>query len=110
MVDLKKLTNEGEVKNLTGHQRGVKAREMLGFDELDRLIEPVTVKVPETIDALSASFIQGLFAASFARFKSEDALLAHYRFNADRFILKQIQRGLRALNTPRGSDFGAPGV
>jgi hypothetical protein len=101
-INLKRLT-KGEVRNLSGQERGVQARAMFRLDEADVLQEPVRVVVPDELDGLTTSFFQGMFAGSVRHFGSREAFLAHYSFDAGPLILLQIERGLRTLFTRRHS-------
>src|SRR3982751_4439703 len=93
-IDLMELTNQGEIRNLTGHERGVAARVHYKLADLDRSAEPVEVIVPESVYTLTPSFFQGMFAESVTALGSRDAFLDHYQFKATNLILRQIERGI----------------
>lgn len=95
-IQLEQLTGDGEVRNLSGHQRGLSARAKFGLDEIDRSSETAVVIVPETIYLLSSSFFQGMFAASVKRAGTRDSFLAKYQFEAPDDVLQQVDRGIRA--------------
>lgn len=99
-VRLSDLTKD-QTRNLTGHERGLEARIFFDLDALDEVSEPVSIYVPETLDALTTSFFQGMFAKSLARFKSDSQFLEHYRFMASPVIMRQVSRGLSALRMNR---------
>lgn len=80
----------GEVRNLAGHDRGLKAREHFHLDELDGVTDPVDVHVPEDFRAVSPSFFQGMFAESVCKLGSARAFFEHYRFNAPAHIRSRL--------------------
>lgn len=93
-IELARLT-KGEVRTLSGQDRGVEARQMFALDALDATTDPVLVRVPDDLDAVTPSFVQGMFSKSIKRFQSRDAFLAHYRFVANAAILHQVDAGIR---------------
>ena len=99
MIDLEKLT-EGRVRNLTGHERGVEARRTFGLDAYDAGSEPIDVRVPDNLEAITGSFFQGMFAQS-VRVADGD-FLERYRFHASPAIMEQVLRGIEKVNTKRG--------
>jgi hypothetical protein len=101
-IDLNDLTRAGEVRNLSGHEKGVDARRHYKLNELDRYPEPVLVLVPELVYTLTPSFFQGMFAESVRTLRTREEFLAHYRFNATPLILRQIERGISAAQMQRG--------
>lgn len=102
-INLEKLTGNGEVRNLAGHDRGQKARAEFNLDGLDVTSEPVTVVVPDEVYLLTPSFIQGMFAESIKRLGSRERFLRHYGFRASGAILRQIDSGITASLVSRGS-------
>ncbi len=102
-IELIELTNNGEVHNLSGHERGLAAREKFHIESLDGSEEPVVVAVPEFVYTITPSFFQGMFAESVKRFVTREAFLKKYRFNAQPVVLKQIDRGITASLMKRGS-------
>lgn len=95
-VDFKVLT-KNEVSSLIGHDRGLAARKLFQLDALDRSAEPVEVTAPPSLEALTPSFVQGLFASSVHRL-GEDGFFKHYRFNMDRGLVEDVRVGIqRAL-------------
>ena len=101
-IDLVQLT-KGEVRNLSGHPRGLAARQLFELDRLDQVQGPVVVVVPADLDALTTSFFQGMFAKSLQTLGGRAEFLAHYRFEASQIILRQVDRGIRTLLTRRNS-------
>lgn len=97
---------KNEVRNISGHERGVKARERFMLDELDSNAETIDVLIPAEIEAIATSFFQGMFSKSVQRFGSKDDFLSHYRFVAAPLVMEQILRGIdRSLTVRRGTAF-----
>lgn len=99
-IDLNELAHNGRVRNLTGHERGLKARDKFNLSKLDEGDEVVDVLVPEYIDAVTISFFQGLFADSI-RVAGRN-FFDKYHFKASPVVMKQIVRGFERVNTNRG--------
>lgn len=96
IVDLSVLT-KGEVSSLSGQPRGLQARAHYRLDELDNLAEQVVVHAPDNLDALTPSFVQGLFATSVHRLGRE-RFFNHYKFDVSPEIRSDIEVGVeRAL-------------
>jgi len=93
-INLKDLTNNGEVRNLSGHERGHAAREKYDLDDLDRTGEDVCIIVPSDVYAITPSFFQGMFSESVNRAGSRDIFLNQFKFDAPVVVLKQIERGI----------------
>ena len=104
IIHLADLTR-GEVHNLSGHDRGLKAREMFSVAEMDSLPEEVVVVVPDDLDAISNSFFQGMFSDSVKQFGSRESFFDHYRFEASAPIIAQVQRGIDSVLTRRDLAF-----
>lgn len=62
-LDLALLTHN-EVSMLTGHERGVQAREFYKLDELDMSNDTLTISAPADLDTITPSFVQGFLAKS----------------------------------------------
>ncbi|MCY0094594.1 hypothetical protein [Hoeflea ulvae] len=104
-IDFREIAG-GTVRNISGHERGVEARKKYDLDRLDAKGEVVSVIIPDDIDAVAASFFQGMFSESVKRFKSKDEFLRHYNFIAKPVMMEQILRGIdRSLTERRGSAF-----
>lgn len=102
-IDLSELTRGGEVRNLSGHERGFAARQLFGLDGADKDVEPVFVRVPSSIYLLTPSFFQGMFSQSVqALGSSRERFLEHYRFDAPSVIMRQIDQGIERVQTRRG--------
>lgn len=89
VIELENLTL-GEVRNLAGHDRGLRAREHFKIDALDESDEPVEIKVPENFRAVSPSFFQGMFAESVKKFSDVRGFFNHYRFDAPAHIRSRL--------------------
>lgn len=102
MIDLDLLTENGKVHNLSGHERGVAARQAFRLDQFDERAEAVEIRVPDHIYAVSPSFVQGLLAASLQRVGlNRDAFFAQYTLVATDLIKRQFDRGISAILTNR---------
>lgn len=93
------------VRNLSGHERGVVAREFYGLDELDNADEGVLFIIPSKVDAIASSFFQGMFSRSVKGFSSDEEFLKHYQFQANPTVYRQIEQGIKRIRTKRGSAF-----
>lgn len=102
-IDLGELTKGGEVRNLSGHERGFAARNHFALDHADREAEPVHIRVPASIYLLTPSFFQGMFSQSVqALGNNRERFLEHYRFDAPSVIMRQIDQGIQRVQTRRG--------
>lgn len=102
-IDLSELTKGGEVRNLSGHERGYAARQHFGLDGADNEAEPVRIRIPSGIYLLTPSFFQGMFSQSVrALGSSRERFLEHYRFDAPSVIMRQIDQGIERVQTRRG--------
>lgn len=88
-IDLIELTRD-EVRNLAGHDRGLKAREYFSLDKLDESRETVDVLLPENFRAISPSFFQGMFAESVHHFGNVRAFFEHYHFDAPAHVRSRL--------------------
>ena len=97
---------EGTVRNISGHERGAEARQRYNLDAHDQRGDVVSVYIPDDIDAVAASFFQGMFSQSVKKFASKERFLEHYRFIAKPIMMEQILRGIdRSLTERHGSAF-----
>lgn len=95
-VNFEQLT-KNEVSSLIGHDRGLAARKLFRLDILDRESAPVQVIAPSSLEALTPSFVQGMFASS-VHTLGEVGFFNHYHFNLERGLLEDIRVGVqRAL-------------
>jgi hypothetical protein len=106
-INLGELTRGGEVRNLSGQERGVAARRHFGLEVLDHSDDPVQVFVPAGITTVTTSFFQGMFAESVRALGGRDGFLAHYRFDASPIVLRQLDRGIQNVTTRRGEVLAA---
>jgi hypothetical protein len=106
-ISFKDLTNDGEVRNLSGHERGRAARENYRLNDADRDGEIIRVVVPEDIYSITSSFFQGMFSESVRKAGSRENFLARFEFDAPPVVLRQIERGIEASLMRRGSILAA---
>jgi hypothetical protein len=99
-IELKELTRD-VVRSLNGQERGVAAREFFQVDELDRVNEPVIVRVPNNLDSISPSFLRGMFALSIAALGTS-GFMNHYVFDAPIEILEQVDRAVKGTLADQG--------
>lgn len=102
-IELTDLT-KGEVRSLSGQERGVAARERFAVDAFDESEERVVVRA-RGIESVTPSFLQGMFSKSIRRFGSRERFLAHYAFDASPELLRQIDRAIRNTLIDRQSLF-----
>lgn len=96
VIDLTEIT-KGEVRNLSGHPRGVAARDHFDLSELDEAEDVVCVVFPDNLLSVAPSFVQGMFAGSYRALGSEEAFRRHYRWRATDLIEQQLERGLKQI-------------
>ncbi len=97
LIDLGILT-KGKVHNLSGHERGLAARRRFGLDALDSDGVCHTVRVPDSMNAISPSFVQGLFAATLRAYGNDVGKFENaYSFEASDLIRRQIERGIQNI-------------
>lgn len=77
-IDFGLLTKD-EVSSLIGHERGLAARKLFDLDQLDRSGDVVVLAAPKSLEALTPSFVQGLFASS-VHSLGEQRFRSHYNF------------------------------
>jgi len=96
VIELQRLT-KGEVSSLSGHPRGLAARGFFELDTLDKIEEAVIVTAPESLVAITPSFVQGMFARS-VHALGEDVFFSHYKFDLQPHLLTDVRLGIqRAL-------------
>lgn len=102
-VNLDILTNYGEVHSLSGHPRGLKAREHFNLDGLDQAQNAmIEIVIPDHVYGISPSFVQGFLTASVRKFGNDpNRFFQHYSFVASELAMRQIKRGMRAILTKR---------
>ena len=94
-IDLTELVGGNGVV-LAGMLRGEAAREHYIMDALDSGDEEVVVTAPESLEAISPSFVQGFLAGSLRRL-GENGLRKKYRFDLNDFLLEDITDGINRL-------------
>lgn len=104
-INLDELTRHGEVRNLSGHERGVAARVKYGLATADLGKEQVLVVVPDEIYTITPSFFQGMFAESVHKAGTRELFLSKFRFSAPPVILRQIESGIESSLMKRQSIF-----
>lgn len=92
-IQLAELTR-GEVRNLSGQERGQAARAAFKVDELDKAAEPVLVSVPANVDTINPSFFRGMFALSILTL-GVGGFSNHYIFDATPQVLEQVQQAIK---------------
>lgn len=97
LVDLEKLT-KGEVHNLSGHDRGLAARNLFELDALDKSLgenEKIVIRVPDYVYGVSPSFVQGFLATSVHSLGDDrDLFFMRFDLDASELVVRQFERGL----------------
>lgn len=91
-IELSQLT-QGEVRSLSGQERGVAARAKYELDAIDERGEAVVVHA-RGLSAVTPSFLQGMFSKSIKRWGGREEFLAHYQFDADSGVLHQVDKAI----------------
>lgn len=102
-INLDAIAGNGRIRNLSGKERGVAAREQLGLDEIDRNADEISVFVPDYVDTISPSFFQGLFSQSIRVLEGKEKFLKKYHFSANDSIQRWIEIGIRNASSSRGN-------
>ncbi len=99
MIMLERANNR--TPTLAGHDQGLAARISFKLQELDRQDEVVELVPYDELEAISTSFIQGLFAESLKTL-GEEKFLRKYNFRRLPDYLKlDVELGLRRLKMKR---------
>jgi hypothetical protein len=106
-ISFSDLTKDGEVRNLSGHERGRAARVNYHLDDVDQADESVRVVIPDDVYSITSSFFQGMFSESVRKAGSREGFLARFQFDAPPVVLRQIERGIEASLMRRGSILAA---
>lgn len=93
MIDLRKYTSDGKIRNLSGKDRGLDVRREFGMQELDHDESVVKVYIPEYVYAISTSFFCGMFGDSY-EILGREGLLSKYSFDVPEELWPQIEQGL----------------
>lgn len=98
-LKLEERTSGGKIRNLSGKEAGVAARQYFNLDALDAEPDAIKIVVPDYVYNISPSFFCGMFGQSYKKLGA-DKLLMHYQFeNAPDFIWSQIKHGLELCST-----------
>jgi len=93
LLDLSKLSGGGDTRVLSGKQRGIQARSDFSLEKFDKEQDYVTVKFAPEVQAVTPSFVLGMFGVSVKAYGSVDAFFEKYRFDVRPNLLAQIRRG-----------------
>jgi hypothetical protein len=93
MLDLSQLSGDGDTKVLSGKQRGIRARADYSLETFDSASGQVTVKFAPDVQAITPSFVLGMFGVSVKAYGSVDAFFQKYEFEVRPNLLAQIRRG-----------------
>ncbi|SEO32943.1 hypothetical protein SAMN05216227_11021 [Pseudorhodobacter antarcticus] len=78
-IDLVRLT-KNKVRMLTGQIRGVESRALYSLDELEASGSPIQICAPESLEAITTSFVQGFLGATVYE-RGDEAVDALYDFS-----------------------------
>ena len=92
-IDLSLYTKSGKVRNLSGKDRGLAAREEFGMDDLDQSDDQVVIRIPDYVYAISTSFFCGMFSQSY-NVLGPDGFRRKYVFRTHEDLGRQIDQGL----------------
>ena len=102
MVEIRLETlTRNEVNVLSGHERGVSARAAFDLDKLDQGSEEIDIVIPDTLEAVTPSFVQGFFARSFATLGGKDGVARRYHFRGRPLVIDDFKVGLDRLGFDR---------
>lgn len=104
-IDLTALTKD-RVRMLSGHDRGSEARKFFDIDRLEAEDDEIVIVAPDSLDAVTPSFVQGLFAQSKTLPFGRDGFLRKYRFNTSEFVKEDILVGIDRLLMKRSLTAG----
>lgn len=94
-IDFSELTGNGKIRNISGHERGLRAREHFKLNSIEDDCEIITINIPPYIYAIGSSFIQGMFGDSLKKYHTDVLFFNKYKFISTPLILRQILIGLR---------------
>jgi hypothetical protein len=102
-IDLGQLAGDGEVRNISGRDRGISARGDFKLDEFEKNDDiEVLIVVPAYMDTITPSFFQGLLESSMRKFGMDRGRFdQHYRLESSDLIKRAFERGMRAILTKR---------
>lgn len=93
MLDLSRLAGDEATTVLSGKDRGEQTRADFHIDALDKSPEHVVVQLPPNLDAITPSFVLGMFGQSVKTLGSVDAFFDKYNFDVEPYLFSQIRRG-----------------
>ncbi|WP_439365484.1 hypothetical protein ACNJYD_04350 [Bradyrhizobium sp. DASA03005] len=93
MLNLSHLSGEGDTSVLSGKQRGLAARAEYNLDALDEADEELSVVLSPELEAITPSFVLGMFGKSVKHIGDVDAFFRKYHFSAEPHLMAQIRRG-----------------
>lgn len=94
MLDLSSVSGSPPSSVLSGKQRGESVRSDFNIESLDQQADDVSVLLPKGLDAITPSFVLGLFGKSVQRLGSVEAFFAKYRFESiGSHLQAQLRRG-----------------
>ncbi|MDR6873562.1 hypothetical protein J2Y55_004589 [Bosea sp. BE125] len=94
MLDLSRISGSPPSSVLSGKQRGETVRSDFKIEALDHVGDDISVRLPEGLDAITPSFVLGLFGRSVQKLGSIEAFFAKYQFDgAGPHLQAQIRRG-----------------
>ncbi|WP_102225442.1 hypothetical protein [Acidimangrovimonas sediminis] len=102
-IDLNAVTGTKHIRNLSGKERGIAARQHFCLDSIDGQPGTVEVRIPEYVDTISPSFFQGLFSQSIAALHGKDAFLKKYHFIVNEQQKRWVDVGIRNATSSRQS-------
>ena len=95
-IDLSLLTKD-KVTMLTGHPRGLSARELYNLDQLDSSIDAVSIVAPEGLDTITPSFVQGFLAGSLRAIGVERLRKKYDLSHLPSFLQDDFETGIQRL-------------
>lgn len=94
MLDLSGISGKSPSSVLSGKQRGESVRSDFKIETLDQQGDDISVRLPDGLDAITPSFVLGLFGRSVQKLGSIEAFFAKYRFDGiGPHLQAQIRRG-----------------
>ena len=95
-IELEKLT-KGEVRMLSGHERGLSAREYFQIEKLEQSCAKIIILADPKLDAITPSFVQGFWGGSERLAQGRENFLSLYEFKTSDLIKDDFVAGLDRL-------------
>ncbi len=95
-IDLSLLT-QNRVTMLTGHPRGLSARELFDLDHLDDADGQVEILAPEDLDTITPSFVQGFLAASLSKLGADRLRMKYDVSRLPSVLQEDFETGIQRL-------------